>query len=169
MPTCSRRQVARTRTIRNGDYVLVQIETAEVPTGGGDLNRGFHLGTDTDGKRINNVPASVVDPDSAFQDLQNLYTFYQTTGRDAPTLASTDFGSGTLGADGSVWYNDDVRFAGRVTESPPGVQFLGPEERARGYLPPVHDRANGRRWRSTGRTRFHRRDGSAARFDPRPG
>jgi hypothetical protein len=112
------------RTIRNGDYVLVQIETAEVPTVGGDVNRGFHLGTDADGKRGNNVPAAVEAPDSAFQDLQNVYTFYQTAGRDQPTLASTDFGSGKPGADGTVWYNDNVRFAGRVTESPPGVQFL---------------------------------------------
>ncbi|MET0772796.1 MAG: hypothetical protein ABWZ82_06920 [Candidatus Limnocylindrales bacterium] len=112
------------RTIRNGDYMLIQIETAEVPTGGGDVNRGFHLGTDADGKRSNNVPATVEDPDSVFQDLQNLYTFYQTAGRDAPILASTDFGSGKPGADGTVWYNDNERFAGRVTESPPGVQFL---------------------------------------------
>jgi hypothetical protein len=111
------------RAIRSGDYMLVQIETAEVPTDG-DGNRGFHLGTDTDGTRSNNVPAAVVDPDSAFQDLQNLYTLYLVAGRDAPTLASTDFGSGKTGADGSVWYNDDVRFAARVTDTPPGVQFL---------------------------------------------
>ena len=135
----------------------------------GDFDRGFHLGTDVDDEGGNNVPASVEAPDSAFHDLQNVYTFYQTAGRDASTLASTDFGSGKAGADGLIWYNDDVRFAGRVTESPPGVQFLVRKGALGEKLPTVRDRCRTGQRQPISGSRVHRGHGSTRPGDRRAG
>lgn len=115
---------AADRAIRAGSYLLVQIETAATPELPPDLNRAFYLGTDRDGDRSNDRPATAQNPYDAFQGLQNLYLFQQLAGRRTPTLTSTDFGSDKRSPQGSVFHNDDVPFAARITETPPGVQFL---------------------------------------------
>jgi hypothetical protein len=113
------------RAIKAGDYLLVQIETAEMPAVAADRNLSFHVGTDRKDDPGNNTPASVTDPLSPYQDLQDVYTVYLAAGRDAPSLHSSDFAAAPR-SDGSTWYNGDTAFAARVTRSPAGVQFLLP-------------------------------------------
>jgi hypothetical protein len=110
--------------IKAGKYLLVQVETAEVPAIAATRNLSFHLGTDKDGDAGNNTPSSTEDPQTPFQDLQNIYTVSLAKGGAAPALYATDF-AGRPNADGSLWYNDTTTpFAARITDAPAGVQFL---------------------------------------------
>jgi hypothetical protein len=113
------------KAIKAGDYLLIQIETAETPAIAADRNLSFHLGTDRRNDPGNNTPSSVTDPLSPYQDLQDVYTLYLAAGRKAGSLYSTDFAAPPL-SNGSAWYNGNTAFAARLTTSPAGVQFLLP-------------------------------------------
>ena len=117
---------AAAKAIKAGNYIIIQVETAEMPAPSPTRGISFHIGTDRKNDKQNNVPTSVGNPLSPWQNLQNVYSLGLAAGADTLTLAATDF-AGKRNADGSSWYNDHkTLFAGRVTDSPAGVQFLIP-------------------------------------------
>jgi hypothetical protein len=116
------------RAIRDGRYLIVQLETAETPEIATGANRAFHVATDRAGDAENNSPSGVAAPSSPFQDTQDVYTSFLVGGRDTPSLYATDL-AGKVDANGSPWYNARGPFAARITQETPGVQFLLPMNR----------------------------------------
>ena len=114
------------KAIKAGDYVLIQIETAEAPAISADRNLSFHIGTDRHNDPGNNTPSSVEDPLSPYQDLQDVYTVYLVAGTTAAQPVRDRLRRARSAANGSPWYNGKTAFAARLTTEPPGVQFLLP-------------------------------------------